>query len=81
MSTHSELCEATAAIRCVNSVAHHWGPRPYKNIPPAESLFTAVVANGEGWHNWHHSYPFDYAASQVSLHSPLLPLSLVPAPP
>ena len=50
---------------CVNSVAHIWGERPFKeHIKPAESWFTSLVAVGEGWHNWHHSYPYDYAASQ-----------------
>jgi stearoyl-CoA desaturase (delta-9 desaturase) len=52
------------ATWCVNSVAHTFGYRPYKDIPPSESLFTSLVANGEGWHNWHHAYPFDYAASE-----------------
>eukprot|EP00918_Siedleckia_nematoides_P092400 GHVU01202924.1.p1 GENE.GHVU01202924.1~~GHVU01202924.1.p1 ORF type:complete len:471 (-),score=88.12 GHVU01202924.1:232-1614(-) len=31
---------------------------------PAESWFTALVANGEGWHNWHHCFGFDYATSE-----------------
>ena len=52
------------ATWCVNSVAHTYGYRPYKNIPPCESFFTSFVANGEGWHNWHHAYPYDYAASE-----------------
>jgi stearoyl-CoA desaturase (delta-9 desaturase) len=54
----------THATWCVNSVAHTFGYRPYKNIVPSESLFTSIVANGEGWHNWHHAYPFDYATSE-----------------
>ena len=54
----------THATWCVNSVAHTFGYRPYKNIPPCESFFTSLVANGEGWHNWHHAYPFDYATSE-----------------
>jgi stearoyl-CoA desaturase (delta-9 desaturase) len=29
------------------------------------SRFVAVVSGGEGWHNWHHTYPFDYAASEL----------------
>ena len=49
---------------CVNSVAHTFGYRPYIDIPPSESLFTSLVANGEGWHNWHHAYPYDYAAAE-----------------
>ena len=52
------------ATWCVNSVAHTFGYRPYKEIPPSESFITSLVACGEGWHNWHHAYPFDYAASE-----------------
>lgn len=54
----------THATWCVNSVAHTFGYRPYKNIPPCESLMTSLLACGEGWHNWHHAHPFDYAASE-----------------
>ena len=49
---------------CVNSVAHIFGTRPYSDIKPCESPTTSLLAVGEGWHNWHHSFPFDYAASQ-----------------
>eukprot|EP00923_Selenidium_pygospionis_P031112 GHVN01055247.1.p1 GENE.GHVN01055247.1~~GHVN01055247.1.p1 ORF type:complete len:732 (+),score=75.43 GHVN01055247.1:63-2198(+) len=53
------------ATWCVNSAAHIWGPRTYTpDIGPSENLFTAVVAVGEGWHNWHHTYGFDYATSE-----------------
>jgi stearoyl-CoA desaturase (delta-9 desaturase) len=55
---------------CVNSVAHLWGMRPYKDIPPAESTFTSLVAVGEGWHNFHHTYPYDYRASELGLWNP-----------
>jgi len=53
------------ATWCVNSVAHWFGDRPYTDIKPTESLLTTIVACGEGWHNWHHSYPYDYAASEL----------------
>jgi stearoyl-CoA desaturase (delta-9 desaturase) len=50
---------------CVNSLAHMFGDRPYdKRIHATENAFVSVVAIGEGWHNWHHKYPFDYAASE-----------------
>ena len=29
-----------------------------------ESFFTALVAVGEGWHSYHHKYPWDYATSE-----------------
>jgi stearoyl-CoA desaturase (delta-9 desaturase) len=50
---------------CVNSVAHMFGYRPYdKSIKPTQSLFVALFMNGEGWHNYHHSFPWDYRADE-----------------
>lgn len=50
---------------CVNSLAHLYGGRPYdKSIHATENPFVSVVAIGEGWHNWHHKYPYDYATSE-----------------
>nr|CBN81527.1 Stearoyl-CoA desaturase [Dicentrarchus labrax] len=56
----------------VNSAAHMWGNRPYdKNINPRENKFVAFSAIGmekriarEGFHNYHHSFPYDYATSE-----------------
>lgn len=49
----------------VNSVAHLWGKRPYdKNINPSEHTLVVVLANGEGWHNYHHSFPYDYKSNE-----------------
>jgi stearoyl-CoA desaturase (delta-9 desaturase) len=49
----------------VNSLAHMHGERPYdENIHPAENWIVTIASCGEGWHNYHHSYPFDYSASE-----------------
>ena len=49
----------------VNSAAHLWGYRPYdKDIMPRENWFVVLVALGEGFHNYHHTFPNDYAASE-----------------
>ncbi|XP_061399660.1 acyl-CoA Delta-12 desaturase-like [Musca vetustissima] len=49
----------------VNSVAHMFGSRPYdKNISPTESPFVSFVALGEGWHNYHHVFPWDYKTGE-----------------
>jgi len=62
---------------CVNSVAHLWGDRPYDpRSNPAENAFVSVVTLGEGWHNWHHKYPFDYAASEFGISSRFNPSKL-----
>lgn len=49
----------------VNSAAHMWGNRPYdKTINPRENKMVALFAIGEGFHNYHHTFPFDYATSE-----------------
>ncbi|XP_038060165.1 stearoyl-CoA desaturase 5-like [Patiria miniata] len=49
----------------VNSAAHLWGSRPYDRfINPAENRFVASLAIGEGWHNYHHTFPWDYKAGE-----------------
>ena len=53
------------ATWCVNSVAHTFGDRPYRDIPPAQNFLTSVLAVGEGWHNYHHTYPFDYKTAEL----------------
>ncbi|XP_071953130.1 stearoyl-CoA desaturase 5-like [Antedon mediterranea] len=50
----------------VNSAAHIWGNRPYdENINPAENIFVAGLTVGEGWHNYHHTFPQDYRAGEL----------------
>ncbi|KAF3423489.1 hypothetical protein E2986_10617 [Frieseomelitta varia] len=49
----------------VNSAAHIWGYKPYdKNIGPTENKSVAIIAFGEGWHNYHHVFPWDYKAAE-----------------
>lgn len=52
----------------VNSAAHLYGGHPYdEHSNPAENPWVSIAAVGEGWHNWHHAYPFDYAASELGI--------------
>ena len=49
----------------VNSAAHKWGNRPYDlGINPAENMFVCSVVMGEGFHNYHHTFPHDYSTSE-----------------
>jgi len=49
----------------VNSVAHTHGNRPYdKNIESRENTYVSFFAIGEGYHNWHHTFPWDYSTSE-----------------
>jgi len=53
---------------CVNSFAHLHGDKPYDpSINPAENLMVSILAMGEGWHNYHHTYPRDYATSEFGI--------------
>jgi stearoyl-CoA desaturase (Delta-9 desaturase) len=50
---------------CINSVAHTIGEKPYNNnIKAANNSLLGILTLGEGWHNYHHSYPKDYRASE-----------------
>jgi len=53
----------------VNSAAHKWGNRPYdEKINPAENMFVCVSVIGEGFHNYHHTFPQDYSTSEYGWH-------------
>ncbi|CAB3247578.1 unnamed protein product [Arctia plantaginis] len=50
----------------VNSAAHMWGNKPYnKHINPVENYFVSFIALGEGFHNYHHSFPWDYKTAEL----------------
>lgn len=49
----------------VNSFAHYYGEKTNrKDIRASDNAFIALLTLGEGWHNYHHSYPKDYRASR-----------------
>ena len=49
------------ATFCINSLAHLVGTRRYDQQSSArDSTLTALVTFGEGYHNYHHRFPFDY---------------------
>lgn len=51
---------------CVNSFAHMWGNKPYDRfIKPVENSVVSLAALGEGWHNYHHVFPWDYRTSEL----------------
>lgn len=61
----------------VNSAAHLYGDHPYDGMSyPAENPLVSLCAVGEGWHNWHHKYPYDYAASEFGISSQFNPSKL-----
>jgi stearoyl-CoA desaturase (delta-9 desaturase) len=45
----------------INSLAHMWGRRPWNDDETArDNAFLAVLTLGEGYHNFHHTFPADY---------------------
>jgi stearoyl-CoA desaturase (delta-9 desaturase) len=46
---------------CINSLAHIWGKQPYSHATTArDNWFLSLVTLGEGYHNYHHSFQWDY---------------------
>lgn len=46
---------------CVNSVAHFLGEQTFDDDrSPRDSVITALLTFGEGFHNFHHEFPNDY---------------------
>jgi len=40
---------------------------PLRNIGPTNSLTAAILTYGEGWHNFHHTFPWDYRSAETGL--------------
>ncbi|XP_017000387.2 acyl-CoA Delta-9 desaturase [Drosophila takahashii] len=55
----------------VNSAAHKFGGRPYdKSMNPVQNAYVSAFTFGEGWHNYHHAFPWDYKTSEWGRYSP-----------
>ncbi|GJQ73939.1 Desat1 [Trypoxylus dichotomus] len=69
-SHYPQYCLSVNSICLVNSAAHLYGGKPYdKFIKPSENFSVAAVAGGEGWHNYHHTFPWDYKTSELGKYS------------
>ncbi len=45
----------------INSLAHIWGERPYSTANSSrDNGFIALLTYGEGYHNFHHAFQWDY---------------------
>ncbi|CAK1584999.1 unnamed protein product [Parnassius mnemosyne] len=50
----------------VNSFTHLWGKKPYdKNIKSTQSIIVSLLSGGEGYHNYHHVFPWDYRTAEI----------------
>jgi len=46
---------------CINSVAHYFGDQPYTDQKTSrDSGLVSLLTFGEGYHNFHHEFPYDY---------------------
>lgn len=49
-----------------NGPLHYNGTRPYdKTNTSVDNVFYNFLTLGEGYHNFHHAFPFDYRSSEV----------------
>ena len=46
---------------CINSICHLWGNQPHGTKDSSrDSWLVSLITFGEGYHNYHHTYPSDY---------------------
>lgn len=49
------------------SISHTHGTRPYdSSLKATENVVIGPLSLGEGWHNFHHTFPYDYRASEYN---------------
>ncbi|CAG2163076.1 unnamed protein product, partial [Oppiella nova] len=61
----------------VNSVAHFLGHRPYDRfMKPTENKIINWISMGEGNHNYHHTFPWDYSNSEKTWYEIFNPATL-----
>lgn len=37
----------------------------FRNISPTDNMPVSIAALGEGWHNYHHVFPYDYKTGEL----------------
>ncbi|XP_049878953.1 (11Z)-hexadec-11-enoyl-CoA conjugase-like [Pectinophora gossypiella] len=53
----------------INSFAHRWGTKPFdESIEATSSGLVSNLTLGEGWHNFHHVFPWDYSHDELGSH-------------
>ncbi|GBN64034.1 Stearoyl-CoA desaturase 5 [Araneus ventricosus] len=62
----ARYCVSLNGSWLVNSAAHKYGDQPFdKYIEARENPGVALLKTGEGWHNYHRVFPWDYANSEL----------------
>ncbi|XP_075154655.1 acyl-CoA Delta-9 desaturase [Haematobia irritans] len=66
VSSMLRYCISLHGTWLVNSAAHFYGMKPYdKNISSVNNKVVSTITFGEGWHNYHHVFPWDYKAAEL----------------
>ena len=61
LSVCARLAVVHHATWCINSVCHTFGKATYDIYSSArDHWLAAIITNGEGYHNYHHHFPWDY---------------------
>uniref|UniRef100_A0A0A9Y5R8 Acyl-CoA desaturase 2 n=1 Tax=Lygus hesperus TaxID=30085 RepID=A0A0A9Y5R8_LYGHE len=56
-------------VWAVNSFAHLYGYQSYDtSLSARQNVYVSFWAFGEGWHNYHHAFPWDYKTSEYPYH-------------
>jgi hypothetical protein len=58
-------CQALRQVRHLNNLHNTRLTFIFRNIRAAENKIVAVAALGEGWHNYHHVFPWDYKTAEL----------------
>lgn len=65
------IIRITVFLHCtflINSLAHYSGDKDYNpDITPVDNVWANLLTMGEGYHNFHHSFPYDYRGSEFKL--------------
>ncbi|XP_051169043.1 acyl-CoA Delta-9 desaturase-like [Leptopilina boulardi] len=70
MATNARFIQTLNYTWSVNSFAHMWGSKPYdKTIAPVENKLVAYATLGEGFHNYHHMFPYDYKCAELGIYN------------
>lgn len=64
ISTFGEYIPTLLEI-LVQKIKKNSCPCSYSKVKPTENATVSFFTLGEGWHNYHHSFPWDYKAAEL----------------
>ncbi|KAL7041917.1 hypothetical protein ACKWTF_000956 [Chironomus riparius] len=65
LANFTRLLANLSQLSVFNSVMHSHGPKPYDEKTTAvDNIFAIIFTFGEGFHNFHHTFPSDYKCAE-----------------